>query len=145
MSMSWRFAGVLLAVVLMSAGCNNSSTTGSAAPGKGGDESYAKKLVGVWEGKEDFGDKSETVTVEFKADNTLKIAMGPFNVSGTWKLAKEEGKTLTLDTETTLEGFPDAKGKPDKKAFKIVFQDANTIVMSKMEGKPDEKTLKRKS
>jgi hypothetical protein len=147
MSTSWRFAGVLVGLAALSAGCDKSGTTPSAGPGKAGDEAYSKKLVGLWEGTEPAkdGGKDETMTVEFKADNSLKIEMGPFELTGTWKVVKEEGKTLTVDTEVTLAGFPDAKGKPDKKTFTVVFQDANTIVMSKAEGKPDERTLKRKS
>src|SRR5262245_8880926 len=75
MSKSWRAAGVLLGVVFLAAGCEKSSTT---PPGKPGDETYGKRLVGVWEGSEEGpkDGKPETVTVEFKADNTMKIAMG---------------------------------------------------------------------
>jgi hypothetical protein len=127
-------AVVLLGFALGSAGCS---------------EAYGKKLVGVWEGTEEGakGDKPETVTVEFKADNTLRIAMGPFELTGTWKVTKEEGKTVTIDTEVTFPGFPEMKDKPkaDQKTFNVVFEDANTIVMSQVGDKPDPKKLKRKS
>src|SRR5262245_50283788 len=75
MSMSSRVAGVQFGVALVAAGCDRSSTTGP----KPADDTYAKKLVGVWEGTEEGpkGDKPETGTVEFKADHGLKIAMGP--------------------------------------------------------------------
>ncbi|HKB04323.1 MAG TPA: hypothetical protein VKD90_19015 [Gemmataceae bacterium] len=145
MSMSSRVAGVLFGVALVAAGCDKSSTTGP----KPADDTYAKKLVGVWEGTEEGpkGDKPETVTVEFKADHGLKIAMGPFELEGTWKTIKEEGKTVTVETEVTLAGMPELKDKPkaDKKSFNIVFEDANNIVMSKVGDQPDPKKLKRKS
>jgi hypothetical protein len=144
---TWRLAGVFVGVALVSAGCDKSGST--SGPGKPDGETYGKKLVGVWEGTEEGakGDKPETVTVEFKADNGLKIAMGPFELAGTWKVAKEEGKTVTIDTEVTLAGFPEAKEKPkaDRKTFNVVFEDADTIVMSHVGDKPDPKKLKRKS
>jgi hypothetical protein len=143
---TWQFVGVLLGVVVVSAGCDKSATS---APGKPPDERYSRKLVGVWEGTEEVGkgDKPETVTVEFKADNGLRIAMGPFEMTGSWKLVKEEGKTVTIDTEVTLAGFPGGKDqqKPDTKTLNIVFEDANTIVMSHVGDKPDPKKLKRKT
>jgi hypothetical protein len=143
--------------IVLAAGCEKSGTTGGSgtgsaatgapAPAKGGgDEAYSKKLVGVWEGKEDLGGKEETATMEFKGDGTMSITMGPFELAGTWKLVKEDGKTLTVDTALTPKGFPDPKGegKPDKKSFSIVFDNADTITMSKLEGKSDAKTFKRK-
>jgi hypothetical protein len=141
--------GVLLGLGLVFVvGCDKSGTT-SAGGGKGGDELYSKKLVGVWEGKEEGkgGDKDETITVEFKADGGFKVAMGPFDLVGTWKLVKEDGKTVTVDTEVTFPGFGDekAKGKSDKKTLSVVFEDANTVVMSKVGEKPDPLKLKRKS
>ena len=143
MSMSWRVAGGLLGVVFLAAGCEKSSTTS----GKPGDETYAKKLVGVWEGTEEGpkAGKPETVTVEFKADNTMKIAMGPFEMKGTWKVAKEEGKTVTIDTEVTLD-IPELKDKQkaDKKTFTVTFDDENNITMTPTD-KADPKKLKRKS
>ena len=88
----------------------------------------------------------ETVTLEFKGDGGLSMVMGPFKMKGTYKVTKEDGKTLMMDTEMTIEGFDDpmGKAKPDKKAMKVVFTDDNTIVMSKTEGKAEEKTFKRK-
>jgi hypothetical protein len=146
MSKTCRFAGILLGIALLSAGCDKSATTG---PGKPGDETYGKKLVGVWEGTEEGkkGEKPETVTVEFKADNTMKIIMGPFALAGTWKVAKEEGKTVTIDTEVTLD-IPELKEKDkpkaDKKTFTVTFEDANNITLTPTD-KPDPKKLKRKS
>jgi hypothetical protein len=145
MSKSWRVAGVLLGIVFLSTGCEKSSTTPPA--GKPGDETYAKKLVGVWEGTEEGpkGDKPETATIEFKADNTMKIAAGPFEMKGTWKVVKEEGKTVTIDTEMSSPFDEPGKGPAKTKAmsFSIVFDDANNITMTPTY-KNDPKKLKRK-
>ena len=152
MSMSSRprlvaLAAVLIAVGLTAAaGCEKAGTT-TASSAKG-EEPYGKKLVGVWEGSEELAPgKSETVTVEFKADQGFKVAMGPFDMTGTWKLLKEEGKTVTVETEVTMPAFGEAKGpgKSDKKTFTVAFEDADTVVMTEVGGKPDPKKLKRKS
>ena len=156
MSIRMLAVAVGLSICLM-AGCDKSGSTGTGSgtgvgtssppPSKGGDSSYAKKLVGVWEGTEEFDKgKVETVTLEFKGDGGLSMVMGPFKLTGTYKVTKEDGKTLMMDTEMTIEGFDDPKGKakPDKKEMKVVFTDDNTIVMSKTEGKAEEKTFKRK-
>ena len=148
MSMTWRFAGMLLGVAVLSAGCEKSATSG---PGKPGDETYAKKLVGVWEGSEDFGGKAVPFTVEFMADNGLKMSMGlpdgkdPFVLTGTWKLVKEEGKTLTIETELAP-NIPEAKQKPEpsKKTMSVTFDDANNITTTQPD-KKETKKLKRKS
>jgi hypothetical protein len=148
MSKTWRFAGMLLGVALLSAGCEKSATTG---PGKPADETYGKKLVGVWEGtpegKDDF---PGPITFEFKADNSLKMTLGAaekksFEMTGSWKLVKEEGKTLTLDSEMTSP-FDDPKGpkKTQKKTLSVVFDDADTITISEVGEKPNPLKLKRK-
>jgi hypothetical protein len=154
MSKTWRFTGMLLGVAVLSAGCDKSATSG---PGKPGDETYAKKLVGVWEGSPE-GEAAALgpLTAEFKADNGFKFTVGSgkekLEMPGTWKLVKEEGKTVTVETETEnpfagIGGAKDAKGpaKTEKKTFSIVFEDPNTIVMSKVGEKPDPVKLKRKS
>ena len=145
MSKSWRVAGVLLGMVVLSAGCDKSSTT---PPGKPGDETYGKKLVGVWEGTdpEMKSPKGESMTMEFKADGGFNVSMGADAIiTGTWKLVKEEGKTLTIDTEASFVGFgdPKAPAKADKKTLSLVFEDADTIVMSGGD-KPKTEKLKRK-
>jgi hypothetical protein len=134
----------------LTAGCDKSATTASggttttAAPGKPADASAGSKLVGVWEGVEEAkkGEPDDKSTVEFKADGGLNIAMGPFELTGTWKLTKDEGKTLTIDTDVTPKGL--GEGKSDKKVFKIVFDDANTMTMTPAD-KPDPKKFKRKT
>jgi len=145
MSVSTRVAGVLLGVVFLTTGCDKSSTT---PPGKPGDETYGKKVVGVWEGTdpEMKGPKGESMTMEFKADGGFKVSLGPDPIiTGTWKLVKEEGKTLTIDTEASFVGFgdPKAPAKVDKKTVSVVFEDADTIVMSGGD-KPKSEKLKRK-
>lgn len=154
--MSMRICAVMLGLCfVLATGCDKSGTTSGggtntsgSAPSKvgGGEDTYAKKLVGVWEGTEDLGGKSETVTIEFKDGGGFRVAMGPLEMKGTWKLVKEEGKNVTVDTEVTLEGFGDAKApaKPDKKTILVAFEDADTVVMSKTGDKPDPKKLKRK-
>jgi hypothetical protein len=57
-------------------------------------------------------------------------------------LAKEEGKTMTIDTEVSIKGFGEP-GKSDKKSFTIVFDDADTITMTRTD-KAEPKKFKRK-
>jgi hypothetical protein len=125
------------------AGFNVAESAGAPAK-KETPEEYAKKLVGVWEGTEDFGGKTETITLEFKKDGAMTLAMGPFTLKGTFKVTKQDGKTVVIDSEMTIEGFDDAKGKPDKKSLKIVFDDADNVTISKDSGKPEPKKFKRK-
>jgi hypothetical protein len=144
MSMPWRFVGALIGVAIVSAGCDKSPVTG---PGKPADETYAKKLVGVWEGTEVKDDKSETFTIEFKADGGFKVASGPAELAGTWTVVKEEGRTVTVDTVIGSVGLGELKGpntKSDTKTVSILFEDANTIVMTHLSVKQQPKTLKRK-
>ena len=155
---SLRFNAVLLSsAIVFAAGCEKSSTTGSGGGGSGGtppragktDDGAGKKLVGTWEGTDesmpDKDGKPVTVTFEFKADGKMAINMGPFDLTGTYKVTKEDGKTLTVDTEMSL---PDLGGKgagnSDKKVFTITFENDNTIVMTPTD-KKDPKTFKRKA
>lgn len=146
MTMRTWIGATVLALSLLATGCGKTDAPATGASGKA-EEAYAKKLVGVWEGSEDMkdGGKPETVTVEFKADGNFKMAMGPIELPGTWKLAKEEGTTLTIDTEVTFPGFGKEPGKADKKTVTVKFEDANTIVMAWTGDKPDPKKLKRKA
>jgi hypothetical protein len=138
-----------LAAALM-AGCDKSATTAAAgagttaAPGKPPDSGAANKLVGTWESVDEpkKGEPDDKTTVEFKADGGMKIVMGPFEMTGTWKTAKDEGKTVTIDTDVTMKGF--GEGKSDKKVFKITFDDANTMTMTPTD-KPDPKKFKKKA
>ena len=150
MAMKLRFTALMLgAAVLFAAGCDKSSSTGTGA-GSGGQGGTKSKLVGTWEGSDDDmkgkDGKPATVTVEFKADGSITVAMGPIDMKGTWKMTKEEGKTMTIDTEMTMPGFEDPKApsKPKHTVFTITFEDANTIEMTPTD-KKDPKKLKRKS
>lgn len=136
-----------LAAALMT-GCDKSATTASGggttttAPGRGGDTA-GSKLAGVWEGAEEpkKGEPDFKSMVEFKNDGGLSMVMGPFDLTGTWKLAKDEGKTVTIDTEMTAKDDPDRKSK--RMTFKITFDDDNTITMTPTE-KDQPMKLKRK-
>jgi hypothetical protein len=130
-------------------GCDKASSTPA-----GGAASASDKLVGVWESveeakkdepKKDDAKKDgpdDKATVEFKKDGGLSIAMGPFEMTGTWKVAKDEGKTVTIDTEVTVKGF--GEGKSDKKSFKITFDDDSTMTMTPTD-KNDPKKFKKKT
>jgi hypothetical protein len=148
MYLASRFKVLLMsAAVVFAIGCDKSGSSGSAAPGKGGD-TYVKKLVGTWEGTDDDmkdkDGKPVTMTVEFKADGKLSMKFGPFDLTGTYKVIAEDGKTLNVDTEMSLADLPaDQAGKPDKKTFAIKFENDNTIQMMPTD-KKDVKTLKRK-
>jgi hypothetical protein len=137
--------------IALTIGCENKSGSTSSGAATitsgGGADTYAKKLVGVWEGKLDFGGKDAPMTVEFKADGSMKISMGgEFESKGTYKVVKEEAKVVTVDTETS-NPFADPKGAPkmDKKTMTATFEDANTIVLQHVGDKPDPLKLKRKS
>jgi hypothetical protein len=130
--------GLALAAVM---GCDGKSSS-PAAPGAKAD-GYGAKIVGTWEGKD--GDKKEDeVTVEFKADGALKFVMGPFDMAGTYKVAKEDGKTVTLETEMASPFAKDKeKAETQKKTFTVTFDDADTMTMTPTD-KPDPKKFKRK-
>lgn len=146
MCKSWRVVGVLVAAAVAAAGCDKSGTTGP----KPADETYAKKLVGVWEGAEEDakGPKGESMTMEFKADGGFKVSLGPADlITGTWKVVKEEGKTVTVDTEAAFAGVGDLKGsgKAEKKTLTAVFEDANAVVISQGGDNPKPTKFKRKA
>src|SRR6478752_3344958 len=115
-AMRASFLTLGLAAALM-AGCDKSATTAAAgagttaAPGKPPDSGAANKLVGTWESVDEpkKGEPDDKTTVEFKADGGMKIVMGPFEMTGTWKMAKDEGKTVTIDTDVTMKGFGEGK------------------------------------
>jgi hypothetical protein len=145
MCKSWRVVWVLFATAIAAAGCDKSGTTGA----KPADETYAKKLVGVWEimDEEMKSAKGEAMTAEFKADGGFQIMMGAQQfATGTWKLVKEEGKTVTVEADIADPFAEPGKGpvKHQTKTFSIVFEDANTAVMSEG-GKPRPGKIKRKS
>src|SRR5262245_59613065 len=95
-------------------GCDKSATTpaGSstttAGPGKPADSGASSKLVGTWESVEEAkkGEPDLKATMEFKADGGITITMGnppmTLELTGTWKMAKDDGKTVTIDTDLTM-------------------------------------------
>jgi hypothetical protein len=149
-AMRVKFLALGLAAAVLT-GCDKSAatpaagTTTSGAPGNPVDAGAAKKLVGVWESVEDAkkGGLDEKVTVEFKKDGGLSFVMGPIELTGTWKVAKDEGKTMTIDAEMTMKG-PGDPGKSTQKTFKIDFEAGDTMTMSPTD-KPDPKKFKRKT
>ncbi len=156
MSKLWRTNLVAfgLCVLAFASGCDKKASSGAAVPGgptappKADAALYSKKLIGTWEGTVDVGEgKTGQITTEFKGDGSFKSAMGPFEMKGTWKLVKEEGKAVTVSTEAAIVGIgdPSALPKMNKLTFQVVFEDANTVVMSEVGGKPDPIKLKRKS
>lgn len=154
MSISWRANLLVIGIgVFLIAGCDKKDSGGTPAPGassalpKADAALYSKKLIGTWEATEEVGGKAQTITAEFKSDGGFKIDLGPFDMKGTWKLVKEEGKTVTISTEATIDAFGDEKAPPKsiKQTLVAVFEDANTVVISNEGDKPDPKKFKRKS
>lgn len=148
-------AGMLGLCFVLATGCDKSSsspaggttTTSGAAPnrGGGGEDNYSKKLVGEWEAKEKIEGKEETISFEFKSDGSAKMSMAFIEMKGTYKVTKEEGKTVTISTEMELEGFGDAKAPPKKDVvLTATFEDADTMVLQKVGDKPDPRKFKRK-
>jgi hypothetical protein len=113
-------------------------------------EPYSKKLVGTWESTVELeGGKSVVVTIEFKPDGGLRTGHGPLELTGTWKVVKEDGKTVTVETEVTGLGIGGEtprvdKSKADKQTLTVVFEDANTVVVTRADGKQTPK-WKRKT
>lgn len=148
---SWRAITIAFGIgVILIVGCDKKGSTPSAAPGgpsvppKADAALYSKKLVGNWESTEDIGGKPQTITAEFKSDGGFKLDLGIFDMKGTWRLVKEEGKTVTISTETTID---DAKAptKSIKQTLSVLFEDADTVVITNEGDKPDPKKFKRKS
>jgi hypothetical protein len=149
MAISSRLSFALIGAVALSViGEVRNGTAAPIRPEKDKENAYAKKLVGTWVYKDDGakGGASIDFTIEFKADGDLKmsVAQGQFEVSGTWKAVKEEGKTVTIEAEMTLQGVGGGAGARQQKTLSVVFEDADTIVITAVGDKPDPRTLKRK-
>jgi hypothetical protein len=114
---------------------------------------YGKKLVGTWEASAPSGEnnpfaKLGSMTVEYKADGGLRIAMGPIEMTGTYKVVKEDGKVVTVEAEMTGGKMGDLKMDPkdkgeSKQTFTVTFEDDDTITMDPKD-KPEPMKLKRK-
>ena len=134
MTWTYRSGAPFIGIALVATGCDSK---GSSAPAGSGADGYGAKLVGTWE--EDGAKKDEAVTMEFKADGSCKLVMGPIDMAGTYKVTKEEGKVVSFDMELKFGGEKD-KGK---QTFTATFDDADTITMTPTD-KPDPKKMKRK-
>ena len=114
---------------------------------------YGKKLVGTWEPAAGTAEKDNpfgSPTIEFKADGGFRIAVGSeIEMTGTYKVVKEDGKVVTVEAEMTGGKFggmkidPKEKKDDSKKTFTVTFEDDDNITMSNPDkGSPDK--LKRK-
>jgi hypothetical protein len=147
MAFGWRVSSTLIGAVALWALVDASSAVAAPIrPEKDKDVEYGKKLVGTWVYKDDAknGGPSSDFTIEFKAGGGLKMSVdqGKFELSGTWKSVKEDGKSITIDVELSLDG--PAGMKSQQKTLSIVFEDGDTIVISAVGDKADPRTLKRK-
>ena len=153
---------VAVAAVLACAGCGK-KTSPSTSDGQASG-SLGAKLVGTWQTEpeqvEVNGKKvGEPIlaTAEFKQNGELKLDL-LFELTGTWKAVKEEGNTLTIDTEvevpdfkfeaTTKDGKTVQKSeeskKKERKTFTITFDGPDAMTMTEVGGKPDPMKFKRK-
>lgn len=127
--------------------------------------SDTQKLIGLWKGTESMQggpdakieaseEEEIELSVEFKDDGSMTMDVGlPVEMSGTWKLAKAEGNTLTVNTviDTPSGEFSvDEEGakatekvgmKTEKEEleFTIVFDTDDRIIMAPSD-KPDQPT-----
>jgi hypothetical protein len=153
-----------LAAVLASAGCGKkSSPSPSTSDGQTSGPSGAK-LVGTWQTEPEQVEvngkkvgKPMSMTAEFKENGELKLDV-IFELTGTWKAVKEEGNTLTIDTEvgmpdfkfeqTTKDGKTVQKSeesvKKERKTFTITFDGPDAMTMTDVGDKPDPMKFKRK-
>jgi hypothetical protein len=151
---------VAVAAVLASSGCGKKSSSSS---GQSSGPSAAK-LVGTWQTEPEQAEvngkkvgKSISMTAEFKEDGKLKLDMF-FELNGTWKVVKEEGNTLTIETEvempnfkfeaTTKEGKTVEKTqetkKKERKTFTVTFDGPDAMTMTDVDDKPLPMKFKRK-
>jgi hypothetical protein len=154
---------VAVAAVLAGAGCGKKASPSSGADNPAA-SAGAAKLVGVWESEPEQAEvngkkvgKPISMTVEFKEGGALRADI-LIEMSGTWKVVKEEGNTLTVDTEVDMPDFQfeskTEKGKTvektkegvkkEKKTFKITFDGPDAITMTDVDDKPQPLKLKRK-
>jgi hypothetical protein len=153
-----NLVAVAVAAVLAGAGCDK-----KASPTSGGQTSGAK-LVGTWETEPEQAEvngkkvgKPMSMTAEFKENGELKLDV-IFELKGTWKAVKEEGNTLTIDTEvempdfkfeaTTKDGKTVEKSqestKKERKTFTITFDGPDAMTMADTGDKPLPMKFKRK-
>jgi uncharacterized protein (TIGR03066 family) len=56
----------------------------------------AELIVGKWEGTRKIGDRDVKMTVQFKKDGMLEVALGESVLKGTWKLLPDGMLQLSL-------------------------------------------------
>ena len=149
MTFAFRLGFLLFgAVVALALGFTADSTAAPIKAEKGKGDEYSKKLIGVWEATEvnKKPPQPDNFTVEFKAGGELKIELTGFGFElvGTWKRIKEEGKNVTIDAELSVVGA--GKGNVPSKTVTllIAFENADEAVISVVGDKPEPKLLKRK-
>ena len=144
-----RFTGCNLifgcVALLVSVGCDRNKATTSNEPATSNPAANSSaRLHGVWEaterptvtinGKTVEGEGDPiTVRFEFRADGTLSADLF-FPMTGTWKVAKTEGDTLTLDVEMNVPsgGFESKteNGKTTTKSEMAVKKEKDTLTVS---------------
>jgi hypothetical protein len=153
---------VAVAAVLSGAGCGKKSSSSNSGEQTGGPS--GAKLVGTWETEPEQMEvngkkvgKPMSMTAEFKENGELKLDV-IFELTGTWKVVKEEGNTLTVDTvvempdfkfeATTKDGKTVEKSeqstKKERKTFTITFDGPDAMTMTEVGDKPDPMKFKRK-
>jgi hypothetical protein len=143
MIFAWRLGSILFgAVVALALGITADSTAAPIKPEKEKGDEYSKKLVGVWEATEvnKKPPQPDNFTMEIKAGGELKITVMQFELVGTWKRIKEEGKNVTIDADLSVVGV----GKGKTVTLLIAFENADEAVISVVGDKPEPKILKRK-
>jgi len=144
MSFAWRLgSGVVGALAL---GFTADLTAAPIKPEKDKGDEYSKKLVGVWEATEvnKKGGQPDTFTIEFKAGGELKMTVLGFELVGTWKRIKEEGKTVTIDAELSMTDAGKKTSPSKTVTLSVVFENGDEAVISVVGDKPEPKILKRK-
>jgi hypothetical protein len=154
---------IAVAAVLAGAGCGKKSSPTTSGEQSSGGPSGAK-LVGTWESEPEqievngkkVGDP-KSMSVEFKKNGELKLDVF-FELTGTWKVVKEEGNTLTIDTEVEMPDFKfeattkdgktveksDKSTKKERKTFTITFDGPDAMTMTDAAEKPRPMKFKRK-
>jgi hypothetical protein len=139
---------VAVAAVLASAGCGKKSSP--STPSGQTSELSGAKLVGTWETEPEQVEvngkkvgKPISMTAEFKENGELKLDV-IFELTGTWKVVKEEGNTFTVDTVVEMPDFKFESTKKERKTFTITFDGPDAMTMTEVGDKPDPMKFKRK-
>jgi hypothetical protein len=130
------------------------ATKPDAGPGKKTGDTKpepGKRLVGTWIGKLPAGEApgDATVTVEFKADGKVSMAMPKDSIRGTWKALSDSGDKLIVDME--FEKFSKSPAKEGDKLtvagrlkFSIDFENTDRMTIWPTDEPNDKLTFDRK-